>query len=100
MRQGGAVSMCWHTTHAQKDSTLVGKPYTTSTMLQGRPLQQSRLFTAGCQRAQQSEQPLPQIMQILQVKTCVRGKDQPLALWSSRLPRQARHCAVGCASLD
>ena len=52
MRQGGAMSMCWHTRHAQKDSTLVGKPYTTSTMLQGRPLQQSRLFNAGCRKAQ------------------------------------------------
>ena len=37
----------------QEDSTLVGKPYTTSTMFQGRPLQQSRLFIAGCHRADQ-----------------------------------------------
>ena len=45
--------MCWHMIHPQKDSTLVGKPYTTSTMLQGRPLQQSRLSIANCHRADQ-----------------------------------------------
>ena len=97
--------MCWHRGHAQKDSTLVGKPYTTSTMLQGRPLQQKRLFNAGCRMAEWSGQPLGRIpcklinSGSLRVEACIGSMDWPLALLSSRLLRQARRCAVECASL-